>query len=281
MARADRVGDPLHRMTGLEQAGDRLQHADVRLAAGDDERVAAGRQAAQEALLGGGREVELGERACRRAPRSRGTSGPRPSGFCSVPMTWMPSSRGRGRELDAAANDGLAVVDRRHQRRLGVDDEQRGLVGFAESASSAGLLGMAHSGCIDARLGTIDADPLRRPRMRDPAGAYAEFYRRSLEQTATRSGPSRPRSSTGRPFATVCDDSRPPFARWFVGGTTNLCHNAVDRHLGDARRPARADLRLDRDRPGARLQLSPSCTPRCSAWRRCCSRSASAAATGC
>src|SRR5207302_9671967 len=25
--------------------------------------------------------------------------------------------------------------------------------------------------------------------------------------------------------------SRPPFARWFGGGTTNLCHNAVDRHL--------------------------------------------------
>jgi len=29
----------------------------------------------------------------------------------------------------------------------------------------------------------------------------------------------------------VCDYSNPPFARWFVGGTTNLCHNAVDRHL--------------------------------------------------
>ncbi|MCX7901698.1 MAG: AMP-binding protein, partial [Burkholderiaceae bacterium] len=29
----------------------------------------------------------------------------------------------------------------------------------------------------------------------------------------------------------ILDYSRPPFARWFVGGTTNLCHNAVDRHL--------------------------------------------------
>jgi propionyl-CoA synthetase len=28
----------------------------------------------------------------------------------------------------------------------------------------------------------------------------------------------------------VLDASTPPFARWFVGGTTNLCHNAVDRH---------------------------------------------------
>ncbi|OZI30402.1 propionate--CoA ligase [Bordetella genomosp. 10] len=27
------------------------------------------------------------------------------------------------------------------------------------------------------------------------------------------------------------DDSRPPFARWYVGGKTNLCYNAVDRWL--------------------------------------------------
>jgi propionyl-CoA synthetase len=31
----------------------------------------------------------------------------------------------------------------------------------------------------------------------------------------------------------VLDYSRPPFAKWFVGGETNLCHNAVDRHLKD------------------------------------------------
>src|SRR3712207_6573826 len=29
----------------------------------------------------------------------------------------------------------------------------------------------------------------------------------------------------------VLDYSNPPFARWYVGGETNLCHNAVDRHL--------------------------------------------------
>jgi propionyl-CoA synthetase len=33
------------------------------------------------------------------------------------------------------------------------------------------------------------------------------------------------------PFHTVCDFSNPPFVRWFVGGRTNLCYNAVDRHL--------------------------------------------------
>ncbi len=31
----------------------------------------------------------------------------------------------------------------------------------------------------------------------------------------------------------ICDYSTPPFAKWFVGGETNLCHNAVDRHLTD------------------------------------------------
>lgn len=33
------------------------------------------------------------------------------------------------------------------------------------------------------------------------------------------------------PFQQVLDYSKPPFARWFVGGRTNLCYNAVDRWL--------------------------------------------------
>jgi propionyl-CoA synthetase len=36
-----------------------------------------------------------------------------------------------------------------------------------------------------------------------------------------------------KPFTKVLDYSRPPFAKWFVGGETNLCFNAVDRHLKD------------------------------------------------
>lgn len=36
-----------------------------------------------------------------------------------------------------------------------------------------------------------------------------------------------------QPFSQVLDYSKPPFAKWFVGGQTNLCHNAVDRHLKD------------------------------------------------
>src|SRR5258708_8223088 len=36
-----------------------------------------------------------------------------------------------------------------------------------------------------------------------------------------------------KPFHQVCDFTRPPFARWFVGGETNLCYNAIDRHLAE------------------------------------------------
>ncbi len=37
----------------------------------------------------------------------------------------------------------------------------------------------------------------------------------------------------------ILDYSNPPFTRWFAGGTTNLCHNAVDRWLASqADRPA-------------------------------------------
>ena len=61
--------------------------------------------------------------------------------------------------------------------------------------------------------------------------ASTDFYQRSIqdrdafwsEQAALVDWQTPPRQG--------CDYSNPPFARWFVGGTTNLCHNAVDRHL--------------------------------------------------
>jgi propionyl-CoA synthetase len=62
-------------------------------------------------------------------------------------------------------------------------------------------------------------------------GRYTEFHARSL---ADREGFWRERAALvdwQTPFTSVLDYSRPPFARWFVGGRTNICHNAVDRHL--------------------------------------------------
>ncbi|MCX7212745.1 MAG: propionate--CoA ligase [Burkholderiales bacterium] len=65
---------------------------------------------------------------------------------------------------------------------------------------------------------------------------YSEFYRRSIDDPASFWAEESKRIDWHTPFKQVLDDSRPPFARWFVGGTTNLCHNAVDRWL-----PTQAD----------------------------------------
>ncbi len=62
---------------------------------------------------------------------------------------------------------------------------------------------------------------------------YAEFHQRSLVDRDGFWAGQAGRIDWHTPFETVCDTRRPPFADWFVGGTTNLCHNAVDRHLAD------------------------------------------------
>ncbi len=62
---------------------------------------------------------------------------------------------------------------------------------------------------------------------------YADFHRRSVEQPEAFWSEQARLIDWQAPPQRICDDSRPPFARWFVGGTTNLCHNAVDRHLKD------------------------------------------------
>ncbi len=62
-------------------------------------------------------------------------------------------------------------------------------------------------------------------------GSYSEFYRRSIEDRETFWAEESRAIHWHRPWERVLDYSRPPFARWFVGGLTNLCYNAVDRHL--------------------------------------------------
>ena len=70
--------------------------------------------------------------------------------------------------------------------------------------------------------------------------AYTDFYRRSIDDRDGFWAEEAQRIDWKTPPQQVCDYSNPPFARWFVGGTTNLCHNAVDRHLKD--RPDQAAL---------------------------------------
>ena len=62
-------------------------------------------------------------------------------------------------------------------------------------------------------------------------GAYRNFHRRSIEERESFWAEEAELIDWHEPFERVLDYSRPPFARWFTGGTTNLCYNALDRHL--------------------------------------------------
>ena len=62
-------------------------------------------------------------------------------------------------------------------------------------------------------------------------GKYQDFYRKSIDAPDEFWAEQAELIDWHQPFDRVLDYSRPPFVRWFVGGLTNLCHNAVDRHL--------------------------------------------------
>jgi len=60
---------------------------------------------------------------------------------------------------------------------------------------------------------------------------FEQFHRRSVTEPESFWREQAGLIDWHRPFDKVCDYSRPPFVHWFAGGQTNLCHNAVDRHL--------------------------------------------------
>ncbi|WP_411877642.1 propionate--CoA ligase [Polaromonas sp. YR568] len=70
--------------------------------------------------------------------------------------------------------------------------------------------------------------------------SYADFYRQSMDQPEAFWTEQAKLIDWHKPFTRVCNYDNPPFARWYEGGQTNLCHNAVDRHLND--RPDQAAL---------------------------------------
>ncbi len=60
---------------------------------------------------------------------------------------------------------------------------------------------------------------------------YKEYHARSLRDPTGFWADQARLIDWHQPFSQVLDYSTPPFAKWFVGGTTNLAHNAIDRHL--------------------------------------------------
>ena len=62
---------------------------------------------------------------------------------------------------------------------------------------------------------------------------YKEFHRRSIQDRDGFWAEQAQRIEWQTQPQRICNYDNPPFARWFEGGTTNLCHNAIDRHLKD------------------------------------------------
>ncbi|MEX0446451.1 propionate--CoA ligase [Xenorhabdus sp. SGI246] len=61
--------------------------------------------------------------------------------------------------------------------------------------------------------------------------SFQDFYQRSIDEPNVFWAEQAKRIHWQHPFAQVLDHSNPPFARWFCGGKTNLCYNALDRWL--------------------------------------------------
>ncbi len=66
---------------------------------------------------------------------------------------------------------------------------------------------------------------------RESTERYDAIHRRSVEDPESFWRDEAKAIEWQRPFDRVLDDTRAPLLRWFVGGTTNICHNAIDRHL--------------------------------------------------
>ncbi|HEY5803921.1 MAG TPA: propionate--CoA ligase [Lysobacter sp.] len=62
---------------------------------------------------------------------------------------------------------------------------------------------------------------------------YEEFYRRSIEQPEAFWAEQARAIHWHKPPQQILDYSNPPFRKWFAGGETNLCYNAIDRHLDE------------------------------------------------
>jgi len=62
---------------------------------------------------------------------------------------------------------------------------------------------------------------------------YEDWYRRSIEEPEAFWAEQAQAIHWHRQPDRILDYSRPPFRSWFVGGLTNLCYNAVDRHLDE------------------------------------------------
>ena len=62
---------------------------------------------------------------------------------------------------------------------------------------------------------------------------YEEFHSWSINDPEGFWGEQAKLVHWNKPPQTIRDYSKPPFCKWFAGGETNICYNAVDRHLAE------------------------------------------------
>jgi propionyl-CoA synthetase len=100
--------------------------------------------------------------------------------------------------------------------------------------SKAGLPRFDTPSEFDRLLPTLYPGGASRPSNRRPqpmsGDTYSAFHRRSVLDPDGFWGEQADLIDWETAPSQVLDYSDAPFARWFVGGTTNLCHNAIDRH---------------------------------------------------
>ena len=84
--------------------------------------------------------------------------------------------------------------------------------------------------------------------------SYHDFHRRSIDDPAGFWAEQARRIHWHKPFDQALRYDEPPFRDWFAGGETNLCYNAIDRHL--AARGEQAALVYVSSETGAEQQYS-------------------------
>jgi propionyl-CoA synthetase len=63
--------------------------------------------------------------------------------------------------------------------------------------------------------------------------SYEDVYRRSIEEPEAFWAEQARAIHWQTPPERILEYDNPPFRKWFAGGTTNLCYNAVDRHVAE------------------------------------------------
>ena len=88
---------------------------------------------------------------------------------------------------------------------------------------------------------------------------YVDFHTRSIQKRDAFWAEQAALIDWHKPFEQVLDYSMPPFAKWFVGGRDQPLPQRHRPPSRGTRRPARADLYLDRNRPGEAFTPMASC----------------------